>query len=355
MYKKAYGFTIVELLIVIVIIAILAAVSIVSYVGIQNRAIASILKADLHNAASQLGIEKAQNDVYPVSAASIVKSADTTFQYTREDDTTYCLSATSAKSSTLAYFVTNTDTTPREGVCPIGNGVFIQNVTNANCPSNRTRAVDARDNRTYWVQKLADGKCWMLTNLAYAGGGTNTYGDVKVLQNGSSDTVTTYTSPKYYVPSGANPTIDPAAPSSSSTGTGQYGYLYNWCGAMGGQVSTSACMSSATPLPSLTTSVCPAGWRLPTGDTSGEYNVLNTAINSGSTTSNSGLLSTWLGQAGGRWDGSFVLQGSNSYYWSASQVSFNYAYSFYFNGGTVMTARSDVDKTTGYAVRCTVL
>ena len=41
MIKKAHGFTIVELLIVIVVIAILAAISIVAYTGIQDRAKAS--------------------------------------------------------------------------------------------------------------------------------------------------------------------------------------------------------------------------------------------------------------------------------------------------------------------------
>lgn len=46
----------------------------------------------------------------------------------------------------------------------------MQLITSANCPATRIRAVDARDNRTYWVQATPDGKCWMLTNLAYAGG-----------------------------------------------------------------------------------------------------------------------------------------------------------------------------------------
>ena len=46
MNKKPHGFTIVELLIVIVIIAILAAITIVSYNGIQQRAAASKRESD---------------------------------------------------------------------------------------------------------------------------------------------------------------------------------------------------------------------------------------------------------------------------------------------------------------------
>ena len=47
MKKSRSGFTIVELLIVIVVIAILAAISIVAYTGIQNRARASAIISDL--------------------------------------------------------------------------------------------------------------------------------------------------------------------------------------------------------------------------------------------------------------------------------------------------------------------
>ncbi len=62
------GFTIVELLIVIVVIAILAAISIVAYVGIQNNARASEYQSDATNIAKVAETYLASEGSYPTIA-----------------------------------------------------------------------------------------------------------------------------------------------------------------------------------------------------------------------------------------------------------------------------------------------
>ena len=61
------GFTIVELLVVIVVIGILAAITIVTYTGISQKAIASSLQSDLTNASTQLKMYLTENSAYPNS------------------------------------------------------------------------------------------------------------------------------------------------------------------------------------------------------------------------------------------------------------------------------------------------
>lgn len=61
------GFTIVEILVVIIVIAILASVTIVSYRGAQDRANYAAAQSDLKNINDALVIYKAQKGSYPSS------------------------------------------------------------------------------------------------------------------------------------------------------------------------------------------------------------------------------------------------------------------------------------------------
>ncbi len=359
--QKQSAFTIVELLIVIVVIAILAAISIVAYNGITGQAKIAVLKSDLSSSSNQLELYHANYESYPTTLDSnncptapvadtnrcLEASAGNTFTYT-SDGTTFSLTETNADGT--AYNVTSS-TGPVASAINTGSP-YIQTITAANCPTTRTQVQDARDGHTYWVQELADGKCWMLTNLGYAGSGTNTYSDTKTLTNGTGVSTTSTVASYYVTPATTNFTTEPTAPSVSIDGSGQYGYLYNWCAATGGDLTSSGCSNTiATPLPVTTASICPSGWRLPTSN-GGEFTALNTAINGGSTTSDAGLISApWLAQRGGDVNSGFSGQGSYGEYWSSTQFS-AFASDYLFFGSTSVYPSANNAKYIGFAVRC---
>ena len=116
------GFTIVELIVVIVVIGILAAITVVSYNVVTENAKLQAVTTDAQTLASKLTRYKADNGGYPsdLSALTDLPQTDTTYQYTVDTTTgTYCLTASGQKSS---VYVTNTNSQPKEGGCP-GDGV----------------------------------------------------------------------------------------------------------------------------------------------------------------------------------------------------------------------------------------
>jgi prepilin-type N-terminal cleavage/methylation domain-containing protein len=90
--NKQTGFTIVELLIVIVVIGILAAITIVAYNGVQARARDSQRVSDLQSIQKALELYKAQHGTYPPSnptTAAICASHTNGYSYSDATDGTW--------------------------------------------------------------------------------------------------------------------------------------------------------------------------------------------------------------------------------------------------------------------------
>ncbi len=133
------GFTIVELLIVIVVIGILAALTIVAYNGVQQRATAASLQSDLENAAKKLKLYQVDNSVYPTAndcsatpaagTLCLQSSSGTSYTAYQMSNTpgaqVFCLSAV---NNGVSYKITN-DSTPVAGGC---SGVMSNGTT---CPT----------------------------------------------------------------------------------------------------------------------------------------------------------------------------------------------------------------------------
>jgi prepilin-type N-terminal cleavage/methylation domain-containing protein len=115
------GFTIVELLIVIVVIGILAAIVIIAYNGISAKSYDAQLKSDLENAYKQLAVDNINNSAYPTTAAAanggrgLSKSPNTTFSYSyNPGDNSYCLTGT---NNGITYSISQLQNVPGNYVC----------------------------------------------------------------------------------------------------------------------------------------------------------------------------------------------------------------------------------------------
>ena len=157
--------------------------------------------------------------------------------------------------------------------------------------SSVSALTDQRDNQTYAIAKLADGKCWMIENLRLEYDGTdNTNGSLAQGYGGQfaglaepeaawANNITTANS--LYSTDGADNTINigtsdasyrfprynnintssrASSPTTNSTAMYSYGNYYTWSAAIADTTAYTTNNQSVTG-----TSICPTGWHLPTG------------------------------------------------------------------------------------------
>lgn len=74
--SRSQGFTIVELLIVIVVIAILAAISVVAYTNIQNRAHDAAVASDLAALKKKIELNRVDTGVFPTGNSAVASGLE---------------------------------------------------------------------------------------------------------------------------------------------------------------------------------------------------------------------------------------------------------------------------------------
>jgi prepilin-type N-terminal cleavage/methylation domain-containing protein len=120
--KNNSGFTITELLVVIVVISILATISYVSFSNISSRTKISAVKSDLTNAYKQLEIDRIKNNSYPTS----IESANEGLGLQRNNNLTYnysvvgsnfCLSATYLNDPLTSHVISSDNNAVTQGSC----------------------------------------------------------------------------------------------------------------------------------------------------------------------------------------------------------------------------------------------
>lgn len=119
------GFTIVELLVVIVVIGILAAISIVSYSGITNRAKVASIQSDLASASKQLKVFYVDNGVYPATISTNCAVSPTT-------TTNLCFKPSMGNDFTSTPYSRPTD---QSFILTVTNGALVYHITEDSAPT----------------------------------------------------------------------------------------------------------------------------------------------------------------------------------------------------------------------------
>ncbi len=287
-------------------------------------------------------------------------------------------------------------------VSPVG---YLQDWTGCSTltQGNVTALTDARDNDTYAVAKLADSKCWIIENLrldydadfteslSQGFGGvfsglaqpetdfsasttantlykSDSSGDIAGVNGATLTDIGTTDYPSYRMPRYDNRNISsPSLTGGNNVNIYSYGNYYSWPAAKAN--TDNAANSNAA-----STSLCPSGWRLPTGINSGDFGNLSNSLGgykdannvAQTMTSSTTPTGTEISKAFRSFPNNFVYSGyiksnsvtnraQNGHYWSATGGPDYYrSVTFVFSSSFVMPGTSSDTPYTGIPIRCVI-
>ena len=246
---------------------------------------------------------------------------------------------------------------------------------------------DTRDNNVYLVGKLADGKCWMLDNLALdpttanltasntnateaaitnfkTGGnpGGNAGWTTQAVVNKTSGWNNDSPNNAYEYPYVNVNFKNNTTTKFGTAGSGKIGVYYNYCAATVGTYCYASGAGKDIPgtITDAPIDICPANWRMPTGGSSGEYQSLCTTLKGSAcsnemdmagTDTNSLQYNLDLPLSGLFWNSSQNYVAGNGYWWSSTRYSGNYMYSLLVHPSQVWSM--DINhRYYGFHLRC---
>ena len=267
-------------------------------------------------------------------------------------------SAWSQTSGTTSSFgdtgsSTTTFIMPKSAATIYANGVAnfcashtcMQNLSSSSCTSTLSTVYDGRDEQSYKIKKLNDGKCWMMVNLNL--GSTTLTKNLTSANTNLETIITADTFNGWKKTSGTNSNTSGEFISLSGTDSTSgtiYGTLYNYYATSAGTINKNSNSTDATY------DICPSGWRLPT---SAEFTTLisNTTYNTlakirRSTTAAMALAGYFLiGETAG--------QGTNGTYWSSTRSDSLMIYGLYLSTSNSGMLQVDEDmRGAGNSIRC---
>lgn len=227
---------------------------------------------------------------------------------------------------------------PIDVAAKLEDGMTMQEATAEQCTNmtagEEVNLIDDRLNKTsnkkfsYKVGKLADGKCWMLQNLALESGTALTPGD--------SDIDNNYTLPgsdfieEDVVSTGHIDNTDDTVTRNNRTNGGTY-YSYS--------VATAGTGTGSTNYHNATSSICPKNWRLPTSYTNdggeGDFTKLYAAYNSNQAQLQTALHRAATGVCYTQGGGYCPLDAVTSSYWSSTIKNASTSYGLVINTSSV--------------------